>query len=139
MNEPFIEWRNAEKTVLAIVSGNHTVLVEPGAHDWEMLSSLPDIRPYQDMTPPALDPLQLERAGMRASRFQAKAALYQAGLLPAVERLLSQSESFMHKLAWDEAGEFYRDSPTIAHLAGSMGLDDLAIDELFRLAMSIRA
>ncbi|AWB48881.1 hypothetical protein HYN69_10540 [Gemmobacter aquarius] len=85
------------------------------------------------------DPLPIERAAMRASRFQAKAALYQAGLLPTVERLLSQSENFMHKLAWDEAGEFYRDSPTIAHLAGAMDLDDLAVDELFRLAMSIRA
>lgn len=95
------------------------------------------IMPY--VPPPAPDPLEVERAGMVASRFQAKAALYQAGLLASVEALLAGSASFLHKLAWEEAQEFRRDSPTIAHLAVELGLDDLAIDELFRLAMAIRA
>lgn len=95
------------------------------------------VMPY--IPPPAPDPLEVERAGMVASRFQAKAALYQAGLLVAVVNALAKSENFLHRLAWDEAQEFRRDSPTIAHLAAEIGLDPLSIDELFRLAMTIRA
>lgn len=89
--------------------------------------------------PPEIDPLEEERARMVASRFQAKAALYHAGLLPKIEELLIGAGNFLHKLAWDESTEFHRDSPTLNFLAKAAGLSESDLDDLFRLAMTIRA
>lgn len=116
-------------------AGNVVVIEagDPRFAEWLALGPAPFV------PEPEIDPVIIERAGMVASRFQARAALHQAGMLDTVERLISESTNFLHKMAWAEAVEFRRDSPTIAHLADTMALDDLAIDELFRLAMSIRA
>ncbi|NBT32930.1 MAG: hypothetical protein EBT13_13795 [Rhodobacteraceae bacterium] len=78
------------------------------------------------------------RARMTVSRFQAKAALMQAGLLPQIETLMASADPIA-QLAWAEAVEFRRDSPTIAALAASAGLSETQIDDLFRAAMSISA
>jgi len=88
----------------------------------------------------AFDPLAQERAAMVCSRFQAKAALANAGLLSSAESLVANSSETV-KLAWAEAIEFKRLSPTIIALAGPDGLDltDEQIDALFRAAMQIEA
>lgn len=83
--------------------------------------------------------LAAERAAWVVSRFQAKAALYSAGLLDEVEAALAADGNFIHQLAWNEAVEFRRDSPTISHIARAIELDEQSIDDLFRLALSIRA
>lgn len=95
--------------------------------------------PAAHVPEPEPDPLEAERAGMIVSRFQAKAALYQAGILGQIEELLNSSENFIHRLAWQEAVEFRRDSPTIQFLSEEMGLSPEALDDLFRAAMTIRA
>ena len=80
-----------------------------------------------------------ERATWVVSRFQAKAALYSAGLLDEVEAALAADGNFIHQLAWNEAIEFRRDSPTISLIARELELDEQSIDDLFRLALSIQA
>lgn len=74
------------------------------------------------------------------SRFQAKAALLQAGLLTQVETLIADpATDAVTKLAWAEAVEFYRNSPTIATLAAALGLTSGQIDNLFITAANISA
>ena len=72
------------------------------------------------------------------SRFQAKAALSAAGLLPAVEAALADADP-LAQLAWAEAIEFRRQSPTILALATALGLTDAQVDDLFHAAASIEA
>lgn len=74
------------------------------------------------------------------SKFQAKAALHQAGLLAQVEALMaSESTPMLARLAWADAQEFRRTSPTVAAMAAALGLDDAALDALFTQAASIEA
>lgn len=94
------------------------------------------MKPAPYTAPPAPDLLAIERADMVVSRFQARAALHLAGVLPMVETVL-KSADFITQLAWAEAQEFRRNSPTIAALAGGLGLDDKALDDLFRAAKQI--
>lgn len=82
--------------------------------------------------------LELERATMVCSRFQARAALHAAGLLASVEAAVAQADEFT-KIAWADAVEFRRNSPTIAGLAGAVGMTDTQIDDLFRAAMQVEA
>ena len=70
--------------------------------------------------------------------FQAKAASLQAGLLPAVEAALATA-SPIAQLAWSDATEFTRDSPTINALAAQLGLTDAQVDDLFIAASQVFA
>jgi len=82
--------------------------------------------------------IEADRARMVCSRFQAKAALLQAGLLSQVETLMAGADPIA-QLAWAEAVEFRRNSPTIAALAAGAGLSETQVDDLFRAAMTITA
>jgi len=74
------------------------------------------------------------------SRFQARAALHLAGLLPQVEALMaSDVTDALAKLAWQDALLFERHSPTVAAMAAVLGLDETALDALFRQAEQIKA
>ena len=75
---------------------------------------------------------------IRVTRFQAKAALLQAGLLDQVQVAVNDAEPFV-QIAWADAVEFRRNSPTIAALAKSADMTDEQVDDLFRAAMKIRA
>lgn len=88
--------------------------------------------------PDQTEMLAAERASMKCSRFQAKAALLQAGLLAQIETLMASADPIA-QLAWADAVEFRRDSPTIAALAAGAGLSEAQIDDLFRAAMTITA
>lgn len=90
------------------------------------------------VAPSAGDLLAAERATMVVSRFQAKAALQAAGLLGTIQGVVSGADAFV-QLAWSEAVEFRRNSPTIAALQSAAGLTDTQIDDLFRAAMAIEA
>lgn len=72
------------------------------------------------------------------SRFQAQAALYQAGLLEQAEAAVLAAGP-LAKLAWDNAQEFRRTSPTINGLAAALGLSSEQIDALFIAAAQIEA
>jgi hypothetical protein len=74
------------------------------------------------------------------SSFQARAALHLAGLLEQVETLMQSSETDMlAKLAWQDAQEFKRQSPTVLAMAQALDLTDAQIDALFVTAAGIEA
>lgn len=90
---------------------------------------------------PVIDPaavLAEERAGMVVSRFQARAAMLQADLLAAVEAAVAAADP-MTQLAWSDATEWRRTSPTIATLGAALGLTEAQLDDLFRAAALIEA
>ena len=74
----------------------------------------------------------------KVSRFQARAALYQAGLLAGVESFVA-SASPLIQIAWADAQEFQRTSPTINALATQLGWTEGQVDDLFRAAAQIVA
>lgn len=74
------------------------------------------------------------------SRFQARAVLHLAGLLEQVELIMADPETDMlAKLAWQDAQEFRRDSPTLLALSATLGLTDAQLDDLFIQAATIEA
>lgn len=74
------------------------------------------------------------------SRFQAKAALLAAGMLSTVEAMMADPETpAVAKLAWAEALEFNRTSPTVLSMAAALQLTDAQLDELFIAASTITA
>lgn len=72
------------------------------------------------------------------SRFQALAALHLAGLRPGVEAAIAQADP-LAQLAWNEALEFRRTSPTLLALTSALGWTDEQLDDLFRTAATIEA
>ncbi len=88
----------------------------------------------------ALRPVPVPSVPQVVSRFQARAALHLAGLLDDVEAMMALPETpVLAKLAWADAQEFERGSPTIAALAGQIGLTEAQIDQLFMDAAGIKA
>ena len=69
----------------------------------------------------------------KVSAFQARAALFEMGLLDAATAI-TQSAGGEILLAWEYATEFRRDSAAINGLAPHLNLTDNDIDNLFRLA-----
>lgn len=82
--------------------------------------------------------LEAERARMVVSRFQARAALHGAGLLASAESAIAGADE-LAQMAWQDAQEFRRNSPTVAAIAGSLGLTEAQLDDLFRQAATIEA
>jgi hypothetical protein len=78
------------------------------------------------------------RTAMVVSAFQAKAALYNIGKLELAQQVVEQAGGLV-KLAWDEAVEFRRLSPSILQLAPALSLTDTDLDDLFRDAEVIVA
>lgn len=74
------------------------------------------------------------------TRFQARAAIHLAGLLEQVEALMAHPDTpMLAKLAWQDAQEFKRTSPTVLAMAGALGLTEAQIDDLFTTASGIEA
>lgn len=89
------------------------------------------------LTPP---PAQSAPVPESVSKFQAKAALLQAGLLDSVEAMMAAPQTpAVAKLAWSDAQEFRRTSPTVAAMTAALGLSEGQIDDLFRVAAGIVA
>ena len=76
---------------------------------------------------------------MTASRFQAKAALDDAGLLDQVEAYMAGEDvSRRTKLAWQEAS-FRRGSNMVNQIGSEFGLSEADMDQLFLAAREIEA
>lgn len=131
------EYRNAEGTIIAATnSRGHVVILEPDHPFWEVAleaKPAPFVPPAPPPPPPA-DPVPVQAV----SRFQARAALLAAGLLEKVEAAVAAADPFT-RLAWTDATEFRRDSPTIAALADAVGLSGDDLDQLFEAAAGVRA
>lgn len=102
--------------------GKH--LVWTNAHGWEQRDEPASPPPVPEPVPEAV------------SRFQARAALLQAGLLSAVEDAVAAADP-MVQLAWAEAVEWRRQSPNIIALGAAIGLNEAQLDDLFRAAAQI--
>ncbi|MGI2326150.1 MULTISPECIES: hypothetical protein [unclassified Methylococcus] len=97
---------------------------------------------FPDAVPPELPAWEpgVPHVPQTVSRFQAKAALSNAGLLEQVDALMSDPATDpIARLAWLDAQEFHRTSPTVVVMAQALGLDAAALDELFTTAASIIA
>lgn len=82
----------------------------------------------------------VRRIPAEVTRFQALAALMQAGLLEGIEAYMaSDAADAFTKLAWKEAQVFKRPSPLIAAIGALFGLTDAQVDDLFIFAGSIEA
>lgn len=80
------------------------------------------------------------RLAVSVSRFQARAALHLAGMLETVEAMMAAPETpALAKLAWADAQEFKRNSPTVLSLSASLGLTEAQLDALFTTAAGIDA
>ena len=114
-------------------------VVSPAISGWSggeySLAPVPEVTAPE---PTPEDVLAAEREAMVCSRFQAKAALHLAGLLPQVEAAIANADP-LTQLAWAEAVEYSRHSPAILALAGVLELTDEQVDDLFRAAMQIEA
>lgn len=86
--------------------------------------------------PPPDPPTMPEPVPEVISRFQARAALFQMGLLDDAEALVV-SQGDLAAMAWQDMFEFRRDSPLVNSVAPQLGLDEGALDNLFRLAATI--
>ncbi len=106
---------------------------EQVAGEWRQTWVVTDLSPEE-----IASALAQWRATAIVTRFQARAALLHAGLLTSVEAAVSGADAFT-QLAWSEALNFERGSPTIAALASALGLTDEQIDGLFRTAATITA
>lgn len=126
-SNPYIELAGEDET--RILAGD-PYRVEAGAITF---SSAEEVEAEQ-----AAAALEAERAGMVVSRFQARAALHGAGLLASAESAISQG-SDLAQMAWADAQEFRRNSPTVAAIAGALSLTDEQLDDLFKQAATIEA
>lgn len=92
-----------------------------------------------DLTQSEIDARLAERRrNMVCTRFQAFAALHEAGLLSGVEAKLADPHvpSFW-RLAFDHMSAFHRANSVTTSILAAMGLDDAQQDALFERAMMI--
>lgn len=96
--------------------------------------------PFEPVAPEPTEAEKLAawRETAKVSRFQARAALFAAGKLAAVEAVVAATGG-LAAIAWADASEFRRNSPTIAALAAGAGLTDADLDALFIAAAQITA
>lgn len=74
------------------------------------------------------------------TRFQARVALVQAGHFDTIDTYIATlPKTDVKRLAWEDAAEWERASPTLNFLANMLGLTDTDVDALFILASSISA
>lgn len=119
-------YQNMEQTVAHRTTEN-------GAYESRLVSSLP---PGAVITafvpPPALVPQSV-------TRFQALAALDDAGLTPSIDAYMTSTATLRTRRAWQEAQTFERNSSTVLALASVLGLTSSQIDALFLAAKDITA
>lgn len=89
------------------------------------------VQPAAYVVPPPVVPASV-------SRFQARAALMQANLLTQAQTVIAGADE-MTKLAWADAQDFLRTSPTVAAMGAAMGLSAAQLDALFQAASEIKA
>jgi len=78
------------------------------------------------------------RVPAEVSPYQARKALKDAGVLPAVMALMaSLAEIDDARMAWEYATVVQRQSPFISTLGASLGLTETQIDDLFRAAAQV--
>lgn len=76
---------------------------------------------------------------VQVTRFQARAALAQAGLFDAVDAMMQDPQTpLITRLEWQDKQTFRRDSETVQWAASRLGLTDAQVDALFSAAQQIQ-
>lgn len=74
------------------------------------------------------------------SKFQAKAILYQYGFLDTIIAIMADSSTpVLTRLAWEDAQDFERDSPTLAAMASLLNITSAQLDTMFIEGAQIKA
>lgn len=120
------------RVICAFRSDGSAVVFDMPPSGWGQEFDLSSAEPYSE----EID--YREDIPQAISRFQARAALLDAGLLADVEIALADADP-LTQLAWAEAIEWRRDSPTIAAIGDALGLTEEDIDDLFIEADKIKA
>ncbi len=75
------------------------------------------------------------------TRAQAKAALIVTGMIslvqPAIDAIEDPLQRALAQNDWDERLHFERNNPTLAAMAGALGMTDAQLDDLFALAATL--
>lgn len=122
-----------DRTALIRHASGGSVVIDSGPEFHAAVAAGPaDYAPPDDT--PALAPVP-----ETVSRYQARAALHNAGLLSTVEAAVAAADDELIRIAWADATVFRRDSPTILALAEALGLTSTQLDDLFRAAALIAA
>lgn len=84
--------------------------------------------------------IEVARQNMYVERYQARSALYNAGLLDDVNTLMADpATNPLVVIAWEDAKIFKRLSPTVTLMGEALGLSDSQLDTLFHDAFLIEA
>lgn len=128
-------YRLAPSGVIRLADGVQIQRGDPAWPDylaWLAAGGIPEAMAIT--TPPEpTDPIPLS-----VTRFQARAALWLAGLLDDAEAAIAQANP-LSRIAWEHANVYRRDSPTVISIGQQLGLSEADIDELFKTAASITA
>jgi hypothetical protein len=90
-------------------------------------------------TPDPADPIVIPIPTEVTMR-QARLALFQQGLLANVQTAidgLSEPQKTVTQISWDYAQTVKRDDDLVVQLSGALGLDSVALDNLFALASTL--
>jgi hypothetical protein len=109
-------------------------VLDDGRMESCLVSALPEgtvIDPY--IAPPPPIPSTV-------TRFQALAVLAAGGYLDTVRTYIATlDQNNVQRLAWENAADWERTSPTLNALAAMLGLTDAQVDELFIAASKVSA
>jgi len=82
--------------------------------------------------------LERERESMVCTRYQARAALFDAGMLDDVEALMEDPETDRYiRLMWAEKANMQRTHDAVVAMASQLGWSPAETDNLFRAAMQV--
>jgi hypothetical protein len=81
--------------------------------------------------PPEPAPTPINPVPQSITRFQALAALHNAGLLTQVQAAINASTDPLVPLAWNNAQSFDRNSPMLAALSVALSISATELDQLF--------
>jgi hypothetical protein len=141
-----LKYLNPEKTMIQAMLENGTYITIEQEYDAYNLfdrcisGEFGPISEDEIVYPP--DPIDIYRSTLRCSPLQAKAILYQYGLLEQVEQIINDAD-FIVQLAWREATVFERSSKLIQALKNDLTwpdgseITDEQLDNLFVEAQSI--
>lgn len=126
------QWANPENVGVIRQDGEIAVYIDSGPEYEAALKSGP--APYN---PPALDLQAGVVVPSEVSRFQALAALMDAGLFGDVQKAL-ETAGPLAQLAFAEVSVFERQSSMVFMIGAGLGLSDEAVDKLFIAAAAIK-
>lgn len=104
-----------------------------GTYESRLASSIPA---EESIAPYVAPPVQVPQV---VTRFQALAALDDAGLTTTIETYMANTATLRTRRAWQEAQTFERNSATVLSLAALLGLTSNQLDALFIAAKDITA